>query len=212
MPWFAAIVMDPGKNNDAEFAYGAGHINPIRALSPGLIFDACEKDYVDFLCKQGYNTSTLRLVTGDSSTCPNTTTIGKAWDLNYPSFALSVIDGQRIWGVFPRTVTNVGVPNSTYYAYWNSSYPLAVTITPSVLSFSSVGETKSFNVTVSGGAISQQFISGYIVWKDPTHTVRMPLVVYTMLPPDDDEPMAARVRRSFDGSSRYHKNGILGAN
>ncbi|XP_038979852.1 cucumisin-like [Phoenix dactylifera] len=207
-----ATVMDPRKNADAEFAYGAGQIDPRKALTPGLIFDASEKDYVDFLCKQGYNTSTLRLVTGDSSTCPNTTTIGNAWGLNYPSFALSVIDGQRILGVFPRTVTNVGAPNSTYYASWAAPYPLTVSVTPSLLSFSSVGETKSFTVTVRGGAISQQFISGYIVWRDATHTVRMPLVVYTTLPPDDDEPMAARVRRSFDGSSRHHNNGILGAN
>ncbi|XP_073111214.1 cucumisin [Elaeis guineensis] len=206
-----AMVMDPRKNTDAEFAYGAGHIDPIKALNPGLIFDASEKDYVDFLCKQGYNTTTLRLVTGDKSTCPKPTTIGKAWNLNYPSFALSVIDGQRIWGVFPRTVTNVGTPSSTYYASWSSSYPLTVTITPSVLSFSSRGETKSFTVTVSGGAISQQFISGYIVWKDETHTVRMPLVVFTMLPPTNDELMAAHVRRSFDGLSRYRKNGKLGA-
>nr|XP_010919429.2 cucumisin [Elaeis guineensis] len=206
-----ATVMDPRKNTDAEFAYGAGHIKPIKALNPGLIFNATEKDYVDFLCKQGYNTTTLRLVTGDKSTCPKPTTIGKAWDLNYPSFALSVIDGQRIWGVFPRTVTNVGKPSSTYNASWSSSYPLTVTITPSVLSFSSLGETKSFTVTVSGAAVSQQFISGYIVWKDEMHTVRMPLVVYTTLAPTDDESMAARVQRSFDDFSMYRKSGILGA-
>lgn len=206
--------MDPRKNPDAEFAYGAGHIDPIKALNPGLIFNASEKDYVDFLCKQGYNTTTLRLVTGDSSTCPGQTTIGKAWYLNYPSFALSVIDGQSILGVFPRTVTNVGTPNSTYYASWYSSSRLKVTITPSVLSFSSLGETKSFTVTIGGGAISQQFISGYIEWKDETHTVRMPLVVYTMIPPTEDEIIlgARRVRRSFHGSSRFRKNEILGDN
>lgn len=214
MSWFTATVMDPRKNPDAEFAYGAGHIDPIKALSPGLIFNASEKDYVDFLCKQGYNTTTLRLVTGDSSTCPKPITIGKASDLNYPSFALSVIDGQSILGVFPRTVTNVGTPNSTYSAFWYSSYPLTVTITPSVLSFSYHGETRSFTVTISGGPISQQFISGYIEWTDETHTVRMPLVVYTMIPPTEDEIMlgARRVRQSFHGSSRFRKNGILGAN
>lgn len=58
------------KNEDAEFAYGSGHINSLTALDPGLIFDATESNYVDFLCKQGYNT---------------TLQPGKAWDLNYPS-------------------------------------------------------------------------------------------------------------------------------
>ncbi|KAF8380351.1 hypothetical protein HHK36_027836 [Tetracentron sinense] len=65
-----AYVMDSRKHEDAEFAYGSGHINPLKAVTPGLVFDASEADYIDFLCKQGYNTSTLRLVTGDIAFVP----------------------------------------------------------------------------------------------------------------------------------------------
>ncbi|RWR89334.1 cucumisin-like protein [Cinnamomum micranthum f. kanehirae] len=115
IPGGSTFVMDGRKNEDAEFAYGSGHINPSAALHPGLVYDASEKDYVDFLCKQGYNTTTLRLVTGDSSTCDGISP-GTAWDLNYPSFALSIQDGLPISGTFQRTVTNVGLSNSTYYA------------------------------------------------------------------------------------------------
>ncbi|KAK1384908.1 Cucumisin [Heracleum sosnowskyi] len=74
-----ATVMDPRKQKDREFAYGSGQINPVQAVSPGLVFDASEADYVNFLCKQGYNTTTLQLLTGDSSVC-NGTTPGRGWD------------------------------------------------------------------------------------------------------------------------------------
>ncbi|XP_077247540.1 cucumisin-like [Tasmannia lanceolata] len=204
-----AYVMDLRKNEDAEFAYGSGHINPVGAVDPGLVFDASEKDYVDFLCKQGYNTTTLKLVTGDSSTC-NGTVPGTAWDLNYPSIALSIADWHPILGTFSRTVTNVGSPNSTYHATVSVPSLLNVTVEPSVLSFSSVGEKISFTVKVSGGVIIQQpIISGSIVWKDGVHVVRIPLVVYTVLPPSVIPNMKPSF---FEGSSIYHKNGILGGN
>lgn len=104
--------MDPRKNDDKEFAYGSSHINPVKAADPGLVHETSEEEYINFLCKQGYNTSTLRLITGDSSAC-NSTELGRAWDLNYPSFSLTIEDGHRIMGIFTRTVTNVGFPNST---------------------------------------------------------------------------------------------------
>ncbi|KAL0324369.1 UNVERIFIED_CONTAM: Cucumisin [Sesamum calycinum] len=53
-----AYVMDPRKHEDLEFAYGSGQINPVAARDPGLVFDASEADYINFLCKQGYNTTT----------------------------------------------------------------------------------------------------------------------------------------------------------
>ena len=49
----AAFPMSPKRNQDKEFAYGAGHLNPLGAVHPGLIYDASEIDYVRFLCGQG---------------------------------------------------------------------------------------------------------------------------------------------------------------
>ncbi|KAG9450412.1 hypothetical protein H6P81_010377 [Aristolochia fimbriata] len=207
-----AYVMDPRKNEDAEFAYGAGHINPLKAVNPGLVYNASQQDYVDFLCKQGYNTTTLRLVTGDSSSCTGNAT-GKGWDLNYPSFALSVSDGQQVMGTFYRTVTNVGPGNSTYYVTVSAPSSIKVKVEPTVLAFSSTGENKSYRVTVTGGVISQvPIISGDITWKDGVHNVRSPLAVYTVLP--GPSPYVGGIMstkpRFFEGSSVYHKNGILG--
>lgn len=177
-----AYVMDPRRSTDLEFSYGSGHINPASALDPGLVFDASEADYVDFLCKQGYNTTILRLVTGDESACTSTSP-GRGWDLNYPSFSLYLDDGKEINGTFKRTVTNVGEANSTYKASVEMPPLVSVTVEPSELAFSSVGETRSFKVKVSGGVAYQQpIVSGSITWNDGKHSVRTPLVVYTYIP------------------------------
>ncbi|XP_071919402.1 subtilisin-like protease SBT4.3 [Coffea arabica] len=77
--------VDPRKHPDLEFSYGAGHINPTRAIKQGLIFAADEEDYVKFLCK--HNIDNLRQITGDNSTCKGITP-GIGWDLNYPTMAL----------------------------------------------------------------------------------------------------------------------------
>ncbi|KAM0945431.1 putative cucumisin [Dioscorea sansibarensis] len=185
-----ATPMDPRKNEDAEFAYGAGHINPVKAVDPGLIFDASEQDYITFLCKQGYNTSTLQRLTGDNCTC-NGIPPGKAWDLNYPSFSLSVPDNGYALGSFYRTVTNVGYSNSTYYATVSAPENLKISVEPASLFFTQVGEKKSFVVKVDGGKLFQQpIMSACITWFDGVHSVRTPVVVFTTVLPlhfNDDQ-------------------------
>lgn len=211
-----AYIMDSRLDSDLEFAYGSGHINPAATLDPGLVFNASETDYIDFLCKQGYNTTTLRIVTGDNSTCTSTTP-GRAWDLNYPSFSLYVEDGEQIKATFTRTVTNVGPPNSNYTVTINAPPLVSVEVEPSVLTFSSVGESQSFTVKVSGPAITQQpIVSGAITWKDGTHSVRSPLVVYNYYPgapyTTDDSGNSltmAEKRAKLKGANKHHKNGML---
>ncbi|KAK6935322.1 Subtilisin-like protease, fibronectin type-III domain [Dillenia turbinata] len=203
--------MDPTKHVDLEFAYGAGHINPAKAVKPGLVFDASVADYVNFLCKQGYNTTRVRLITGDNRSC-NGTKIGRAWDLNYPSFSLAIEDGKRIMGVFPRTVTNVGSANSTYTATITSPALCTVKVEPSTLTFSTLGEKQSFTVTIAGKkdvAVSNLPItSGAIVWSDGTYTVRTPIVLYTILPGSNNGSYSMPAKEAnFFGSPQNQKNG-----
>ncbi|XP_017250948.1 subtilisin-like protease SBT4.3 [Daucus carota subsp. sativus] len=175
-----ATIMDPRKNADAEFAYGSGQINPMKAVDPGLVFDASESDYVDFLCNEGYNTSLVRLISGDSSNC---STPGKTWDLNYPSFALSLLDGEEVSASYTRTVTNVGCPNSTYSyeAFLPPSFN--VTVEPEVLTFTEVGEKKSFTLNIVGPPMVQvPIVSGSLVWTDGNYTIRSPIVIFNDMP------------------------------
>ena len=203
--------MDPKKHEDLEFAYGSGHINPLQAVDPGLVYDAYEADYINFLCMPPYNTTTMRLVTGDKSSFCNASKPGRAWNLNYPSFSIAVEDGQRIMVVFTKIVTNVGPLSSAYTLSTYIPASIDVTVESSVLSFSAIGEKKSFIVQVYGPKIAQRpIISGAIIWKYGHYMVRSPLVVYTILP-GTLYPFASMSQKkaNFKGSSMYHKNGIL---
>ncbi|XP_065871906.1 cucumisin-like [Euphorbia lathyris] len=170
-----AYPMSSSRNTDAEFAYGSGHINPTKATDPGLVYDAEELDYVKFLCGQGYNSTQLQLVTGDSSACSEQIN-GTVWDLNYPSFAVSVVPGQTITE-FHRTVTNVGTLASTYKAVIHSPPTLKIIVEPDVISFQFPGQTQFFTVTVEVIASDEYpILSGVLIWDDGVHQVRSPVV------------------------------------
>jgi hypothetical protein len=169
--------MSLGNNGDTEFGYGAGQIDPIKAGNPGLIYDANADDYIKFLCNHGYNTTTLQLLTLDNSTCSNTmhTSIR---DLNYPSFALKAPSTkQHFNGSFRRTLTNVGLPFSTYRATVTALEGLTISVNPDVLSFTSLGETKTFVLNVDG-AMEEASISTSLIWNYGDFKVRSPIVVY----------------------------------
>ncbi|KAG4997058.1 hypothetical protein JHK85_028497 [Glycine max] len=169
-----SVALDP----EAEFAYGAGQIHPIKALNPGLVYDASEIDYVNFLCEQGYDTKKLRSITNDNSSCTQPSD-GIGWDLNLPSFAVAVNTSTSFSGVvFHRTVTNVGFATSTYKARVTipSSF-LKFKVEPDVLSFSFVGQKKSFTLRIEG-RLNFDIVSSSLIWDDGTFIVRSPIVMF----------------------------------
>ncbi|KAH7537179.1 hypothetical protein FEM48_Zijuj03G0064700 [Ziziphus jujuba var. spinosa] len=165
-------------NPEAEFAYGAGLINPVKAPYPGLVYDADELDYVKFLCGEGYsNDEILQSITGNEKLKCSKGSSRSATDLNYPSFALSTLPSQPITHVFHRTVTNVGSANSKYKAKVVAPKGINVIVSPSVLSFTSIGQKLSFSVELKG-KIDGIIASASLVWDDGTFQVRSPIVVY----------------------------------
>ncbi|KAM5551579.1 hypothetical protein ABKV19_026428 [Rosa sericea] len=173
-----AKSMSAKTSPDAEFAYGAGLINPSRAPYPGLVYDLDEQDYIDFLCSQGYSGKLLQAITGNKTNCSSKSNNGTANDLNYPSFALSIKDPKFVNGVFHRTVTNVGSSNSTYRVKVVAPLGLKINVNPSVLSFTSLGQKKSFVVTIKGPIKKSNLVSASLVWDDGVFQVRSPIVVY----------------------------------
>ncbi|CAK9323803.1 unnamed protein product [Citrullus colocynthis] len=167
--------MNASFNSEAEFAYGSGHVNPLKAVRPGLVYDANEIDYVKFLCGQGYTTDKVQSITGDESACTSDD-IGGVWDLNYPSFGLSVSRSQTFNQYFRRTLTSVASSASTYAAIISAPQGLDITVDPNILSFNGIGDRKSFTLTVRG-SVSQFIVSASLVWSDGVHTVRSPITI-----------------------------------
>ena len=174
----ATPMRDILNHGNAEFGYGAGQINPMKAVKPGLVYDATEIDYVKFLCGDGYSTNLLRRITGDNSSCTPTNT-GSVWHLNLPSFALSTARSTYTKVTFSRTVTNVGSATSRYVAKVITPNPsfLNIQVVPNVLVFSSLGQKRSFTLTIEG-SIDADIVSSSLVWDDGTFQVRSPVVVY----------------------------------
>ncbi|KAI4313540.1 hypothetical protein L6164_026513 [Bauhinia variegata] len=126
---------------------------------------------------KGYPTRFLRRVTGDNSGCPETTN-ATTRDLNYPSFALQTQLAKPTNATFKRTVTNVGSSVSTYKATVTvSSQGLKIQVNHSVLSFTSVGQKKTFELSIEG-TIEEPIVSASLVWNDGNFQVRSPIAIY----------------------------------
>ncbi|XP_021894467.1 subtilisin-like protease SBT4.13 [Carica papaya] len=173
-----ALPMKPSSTSDAEFAYGSGHINPLQSANPGLVYEASKEDYIKVLCGLGYNSSEIKKISGDDSTCPVGADTSLVRNLNYPSMATNITEpGKPFTVVFHRTVTNVGLANSVYKATISSNANIKITVEPNVLSFKSLNEKMSFDVTVVGNKLDSPVVSGSLVWSDSTHQVRSPIVM-----------------------------------
>ncbi|XP_077236858.1 subtilisin-like protease SBT4.3 [Tasmannia lanceolata] len=173
-----ASPMNSRAAEDSEFSYGAGNIDPVKAVDPGLVYDATKDDYIQMLCAQGYHKKEVRLISGDKSSCPTDTTVFVR-DLNYPSMAVNVQTDGPFQANFSRIVTNVGLANSTYKATVYAPSKLKIIVTPNVLSFNSLNEKQHFVVTVVGNGlrIGDQY-SLSLEWSDGIHSVRSPIIVY----------------------------------
>ncbi|XP_058082226.1 subtilisin-like protease SBT5.3 [Magnolia sinica] len=155
------------------FSYGAGHVDPNRAVDPGLVYDLTNDDYLNFLCAIGYNqTQFARFTTQPYSCDPKSLNI---LNFNYPSITIPHLSGLT---TVSRTVKNVGNP-STYTARINAPPGISVSIEPVNLTFVKIGEEKTFKVSLQAkeGGVASEYVFGQLMWSDGMHDVRSPIVV-----------------------------------
>ncbi|KAJ4953318.1 hypothetical protein NE237_030150 [Protea cynaroides] len=163
------------------FDHGAGHINPSKALDPGLIYDMGVQDYFEFLCTQKLTPMQLKVFTKSSNrSCQHI--LASPGDLNYPAIS-AVLPDQPSNRVFTlhRTVTNVGTPVSKYHARVSRFTGASVTVKPQALTFTKKYQKLSFKITFTTKSQQSKPEFGGLTWTDGVHRVTSPIVI-TWLP------------------------------
>ncbi|KAJ4975259.1 hypothetical protein NE237_000365 [Protea cynaroides] len=167
-------ILDSSQQTATPFSYGAGHVRPNSAQDPGLAYDLTTDDYLYFLCAIGYDDSKLRSFfdSGVPYKCPKSATLN---DFNYPSIMVPSLNGTITIG---RKLKNVGSP-ATYKAKVDAPEGISVSMEPESLTFDSVGQEKSFKLTLKAmqAGAAKGYVFGELNWSDGHHFVRSPIVV-----------------------------------
>ncbi|XP_038711320.1 subtilisin-like protease SBT1.8 [Tripterygium wilfordii] len=155
------------------WAHGSGHVDPQKALSPGLVYDISTEDYITFLCSLDYTAEHVQIIVKR----PNITCSKKFKDpgqLNYPSFSV-VFDRKRIVR-YTRVLTNVGAAGAVYQLAITKPSTVDVQVKPTTLVFKSVGQKQRYTVTfVAKANATSRPEFGSIVWSNALNRVSSPV-------------------------------------
>ncbi|XP_015083979.1 subtilisin-like protease SBT1.7 [Solanum pennellii] len=157
------------------FAIGAGHVNPLRANDPGLIYDIPIEDYLPYLCGLNYTNQQVGSIVKHKVDCNKVKHIPEA-QLNYPSFSITLGD---ISQTYTRTVTNVGEAKSSYTVEIDSPPGVTVNVKPSTLKFSKLDQKLKYQVTFTrrDDSTSSGIAQGFLKWSCKKYSVRSPIAV-----------------------------------
>jgi hypothetical protein len=177
------LIKDVG--NDCKpaspLALGAGHVNPNRALDPGLVYDAGQQDYVNLLCALNFTQKNIIAITRSSSNNCSKPSL----DLNYPSFIAffktDSFESNVFTQEFQRVVTNVGEDSTVYVANITPIEGFHVSVIPNKLVFKEKNEKVTYKLRIEGLKMEKNKVAfGYITWTDSKHVVRSPIVVTSL--------------------------------
>lgn len=168
-----------GKDS-TPFDHGAGHVDPVSALNPGLVYDLATDDYLGFLCALNYTEAQITTVARRKFTCDASRKYSVT-DLNYPSFAVNFDATQTKGGnvvKYTRTLTNVGAPGTYKASISAPSAGVKISVEPDTLSFSQANEKKSYTVSFTASSMPSNTQSfGRIEWSNGKQVVGSPVAV-----------------------------------
>jgi hypothetical protein len=166
-----------GKDS-TPFDHGAGHVDPVSALNPGLVYDLTADDYLNFLCALNYSATEITSLARRKFTCDASKKYSVT-DLNYPSFAVNFGSGGADAVIkHSRTLTNVGAPGTYKVLITLQSPGVKVAVEPETLSFRQANEKKSYTVTFTGSSMPADTNSfGRIEWSNGKQIVGSPIAV-----------------------------------
>ncbi|XP_008796316.2 subtilisin-like protease 4 [Phoenix dactylifera] len=172
-------ITDQYNGTASVFVMGSGHVDPVAANDPGLIYDIQPHDYIRYLCGSGFADSEVTAIVQGSVNCSRVRAIS-AEQLNYPSIGV-YLGSNSTTKTIKRTATNVGDANTVYRVRFEEPEGVRVDVSPNTLQFSQVDEKKSYNVTLSviGGTapVAGQVSEGHLAWVSGKYYVRTPIAV-----------------------------------
>ncbi|GFP85073.1 subtilisin-like protease sbt3.3 [Phtheirospermum japonicum] len=165
---FAAYTLYPA----APFGFGAGLVDPIRALDPGLVFSTGYEDYLNFLCSLP-NTDAEKIRVATGGTCA--AAFSTPFDLNQPSVTITALSGMRMT---QRVVKNVASKPETYLCAVLPPNGVTVKVDPPWFTLAP-GESQTLEIRLVVNQVLDDFSFGEIVLTGSlNHIVRMPLSVF----------------------------------
>nr|XP_043614179.1 subtilisin-like protease SBT1.5 [Erigeron canadensis] len=178
------LLDDQTYNESTVWSTGAGHVDPAKAVDPGLVYDITVDDYLHFLCAMNYSTQAFKRFSPKPFKCNKKH--NKPWNINYPSISIAYGEPRGLSEsevAITRTVTHVDDGTSTYKAIVTSPKGVNITIEPETMRFTAIGEKQSYTVKIASDKIkngswgSMETRLGKLTWTDGKHNVVSPIVV-----------------------------------
>ncbi|SDU80484.1 Peptidase inhibitor I9 [Microlunatus sagamiharensis] len=165
----AATLDEDGDKSDDAFAQGAGNVVPSKMLSPGVVIDSSDEDWLAYLEGQGIDTGS-----GVREIDPS--------DFNTPSVAVGQLVGTQ---TVTREVTAV---RSGSYKVSAKVGGFSAKASPSTLKFSKAGQTRTVALTFRRtSAALGKYAFGAVTIKSSKASARLPVALQPALVGAPDE-------------------------
>ncbi|KAI3923106.1 hypothetical protein MKX01_014489 [Papaver californicum] len=156
------ILESPTDSLASPFNYGSGHVNPMAALDPGLVYEYDSNDIINFLCGTRANATQIQMLTGTKITCKDPRI--PTYNLNYPSIGVASMNGNVS---VIRTVTYYGRGSATFRAFTQNPSGIQKT-----------WRKKSFRVRfVPSKTTNGSYVFGSLSWRSGLYQVRSPIAM-----------------------------------